>query len=311
MARAEPQVASGLSARLLDAIEDYVGHLSTERGLSTNTVASYRSDLRAYARYLRDRGVRGPGAIHDRHVRDYARARLDQGASARSVARQLSCLRGFHRYLILTGSLRTDPTRDVQGPKLVRRLPDVLAVHEIEALLEAVDTTSPLGIRDRAMLEVAYGAGLRVSELVTLELSSLFLDEGYVRCMGKGSKERVIPVGRSASEWTIRYRADSRPVLSEKAPATNVLFLNARGRPLTRMGFWKILQRHVARAGFRERVKPHTLRHSFATHMLEGGADLRAVQEMLGHADISTTQIYTSVDREYLKEIHRSFHPRG
>ena len=311
MARPGLRIASAPSTQLLDAIEDYVGHLSTERGLSDNTVASYRSDLLAYARYLTERGVRAPDAVRDRHVRDYARARLDRGASARSVARQLSCLRGFHRYLVSMDSVRIDPTRDVQGPKLVRKLPDVLAVHEIEALLEVVDTSTPLGIRDRAMFEVAYGAGLRVSELVGLELSNLFLDEGYVRCMGKGSKERVIPVGRSASLWTVRYRRDARPTLAEKAPPTNVLFLNARGRPLTRMGFWKILQRHVARAGFRERVKPHTLRHSFATHMLEGGADLRAVQEMLGHADISTTQIYTSVDREYLKEIHRSYHPRG
>ena len=311
MARPGLRTAPGSSTRLLDAIEDYIGHLSTERGLSDNTVASYRSDLLAYARYLKDRGVRGPGAVRDRHVRDYARVRLDRGASARSVARHLSCLRGFHKYLIFTDSVRIDPTRDVQGPKLVRKLPDVLAVHEIEALLEVVDTSTPLGIRDRAMFEVAYGAGLRVSELVGLELSNLFLDEGYVRCMGKGSKERVIPVGRSASLWTVRYRTDARPVLAVKAPPTDVLFLNARGRPLTRMGFWKILQKHVARAGFRERVKPHTLRHSFATHMLEGGADLRAVQEMLGHADISTTQIYTSVDREYLKEIHRSYHPRG
>jgi len=204
-----------------------------------------------------------------------------------------------------------DPTLEVTGPKFQRRLPDVLAVHEIEAILTAVDTSTPLGIRDRAMLEMAYGSGLRVSELITLPLSNLFFSDGYLRCMGKGSKERVVPMGQAAMDWTTRYRRDVRPELAARAPGTDVIFLNARGRPLSRMGFWKIFQKHVAKAGVRDRVKPHTLRHSFATHLLEGGADLRVVQEMLGHADISTTQIYTSVDREYLKEIHRTFHPRG
>jgi integrase/recombinase XerD len=231
--------------------------------------------------------------------------------SPRSIARNLSCLRGFHRYLVVAGHVPSDPTLEVAGPKFQRRLPDVLAVHEIEAILTAVDTSTPLGIRDRAMLEMAYGAGLRVSELITLPLTNLFFDEGYLRVMGKGSKERVVPVGGQAVDWTRRYRRDVRPGLAAGAPSTDVLFLNSRGRPMSRMGFWKLLQKHVTRAGVRDRVKPHTLRHSFATHMLEGGADLRVVQEMLGHADISTTQIYTSVDREYLKEIHRTFHPRG
>jgi integrase/recombinase XerD len=231
--------------------------------------------------------------------------------SPRSLARNLSCLRGFHRYLVGSGRLDGDPTADVEGPRFERRLPDVLAVHEIEKLLGAVDTSTHLGVRDRAMLETAYAAGLRVSEIIGLTLSSLFFQEGFIRCMGKGARERVVPVGSSAIDWTNRYRAEVRPELVGRGAPTDVLFLNARGRPLSRMGFWKILQKHVARAGFSRRIKPHTLRHSFATHMLEGGADLRAVQEMLGHADISTTQIYTSVDREYLKEIHRSFHPRG
>jgi integrase/recombinase XerD len=296
---------------LEDPIEDYLGHLSAERGLSSNTVASYRGDLIAYARHLEEAGVTTIGRIEDRHIRSHVRSSMAEGASARSVARALSSIRGFHRYLVSTGASTSDPTHGVQGPKIGKRLPDVLAVHEIEALMAAVDTARPLGVRNRAMLEVAYGAGLRVGELLTLALSNLFFDEGYIVCMGKGSKERVIPIGGMAIQWTDRYRREVRPALSRKAPPTDVLFLNARGRPLSRMGFWKILQGEVARAGIRERVKPHTLRHSFATHLLEGGADLRAVQEMLGHSDISTTQIYTSVDREYLKEIHRSFHPRA
>jgi integrase/recombinase XerD len=293
------------------AMDEYLDHLTVERGLSEATVASYRGDLSAYARFLEEKGIASPHRITDEHVRAFLKARSSSGVSPRSVARNLSCLRGFHRYMIANGETSNDPTSDVEGPRFQRRLPDVLAVHEIEALLNGVDTSVPLGVRNRAMLELAYASGLRVSEIITLPLVNLFFEEGFLRCMGKGARERVVPVGESAIDWTNRYRRDVRPHLVAAAPPTDVLFLNARGRPMSRMGFWKILQKQVARAGIRRRVKPHTLRHSFATHMLEGGADLRAVQEMLGHADISTTQIYTSVDREYLKEIHRSFHPRG
>jgi len=294
-----------------DAIDEYLDHLSVERGLSQSTVASYRGDLGSYSRFLAARKITSPGGVRSRDISSFIGSRLAEGVSPRSVARNLSCLRGFHRYLVVWNVVAVDPTLEVAGPKFQRRLPDVLTVHEIEAILTAVDTSTPLGIRDRAMLEVAYGSGLRVSELITLPLSNLFFEDGYLRCMGKGSKERVVPVGQAAMDWTTRYRRDVRPQLAARAPATDVIFLNARGRPLSRMGFWKIFQKHVATAGVRDRVKPHTLRHSFATHLLEGGADLRVVQEMLGHADISTTQIYTSVDREYLKEIHRTFHPRG
>lgn len=299
------------TSALRESTEDYLLHLSMERGLSENTVASYRSDLSAYADHLEELGITDPSGIREEHVKRYVREHLTGVSAARSVARRLSCLRGYHRYLVFAGVSASDPTRDLTAPKLGKRLPDVLSVPDIEELLAAVDTSKPLGVRDRAMIEVDYGAGLRVSELITLEISNLFLEEDYIKVMGKGSKERVIPLGGAAIEWTGRYRSDVRPRLAAKGTPTDVLFLNARGRPLSRMGFWKILQKHVAASGIRESVKPHTLRHSFATHMLEGGADLRAVQEMLGHADISTTQIYTSVDREYLKEIHRSFHPRG
>jgi len=299
------------AGRLEESIEDYLSYLAVERGLAQNTVASYRSDLTSYTHYLESIGVADPATIREEDVRGYARERVVDEISPRSVARELSCIRGYHRYLIFTGVAGADPTVHVDGPKLTRRLPDTLSVPEIETLVGAVDTSTPLGVRDRAMIETAYGAGLRVSELLTLEIMNLFLEEEYIRVMGKGAKERVIPIGTAAIEWIVRYRETARPGLAAKGPPTSVLFLNARGRPLTRMGFWKILQKHVVGAGLSGHVKPHTLRHSFATHLLEGGADLRAVQEMLGHADIATTQIYTSVDREYLKEIHRSFHPRG
>lgn len=301
-----------------DAMEEYLVHLSVERGLSENTVASYRGDLSRYADYLEEKGVESVADVTEKHVRGFMRARTEDGISGRSTSRSLSCLRGFHRFVVSSWSelhpseaRPEDPTLEIEAGKTIRRLPDVLSVREIERLLTAVDTSVPLGIRDRAMLEMAYGAGLRVSELISIEFSGLAFEDGFLRIMGKGSKERIVPIGESAIDWTERYRRDVRPELTAKAPATDVVFLNARGRPMTRMGFWKILQKHVLGSGIRERVKPHTLRHSFATHLLEGGADLRAVQEMLGHSDISTTQIYTSVDREYLKEIHRTFHPRS
>jgi integrase/recombinase XerD len=312
MKAARAEASARKLGELEDLIEDFLSHLSAERGLSTNTIDSYRCDLASYSEHMEKLGVASAPAIDEGHVKSYVRARLAAGISPRSLARQLSCLRSFHRYLVFSGAAASDPTLHVDAPKLDRKLPDVLAVHEIEALLKAVDTSKPLGVRDRAMLEMAYGAGLRVSELLSLTISNLFTEEGYIRCTGKGAKERAIPVGGAAVDWTERYRREVRPALARKSVSTtDVLFLNARGRPLSRMGFWKMLQKHVRSAGIRERVKPHTLRHSFATHMLEGGADLRAVQEMLGHSDITTTQIYTSVDREYLKEIHRTFHPRG
>ncbi len=302
------------STLLDEAVEDYLDHLVTERGLSENTVASYRCDLADYTRYLAKEGVSAPREVSAKHVERYLGDVVITGLSARSANRRLSCLRGFHTYLLNSA----DDPRPPKNPTLhqharehVRRLPDVLAVHEVERLLEAVDSTASLGVRDRAMFETAYGAGLRVSEIITLEVTNIFADDHFIRVLGKGSKERVVPIGRYALEWIGRYRESVRPTLAAKAPPTGVLFLNARGRPLTRMGYWKILQKTVARSGIRDRVKPHSLRHSFATHLLEAGADLRTVQEMLGHADIATTQIYTNVDREYLKEIHRTCHPRA
>jgi len=296
-----------------EAVDDYCDRLISE-GRAENTIAAYRSDLADYVRYLQDAGITLPRQVTGKHVERYFGDRYLAGLSGRTVNRKLACVRGFHRFLVANASetgVEFDATGAERARETVRRLPDVLAVHEIEQLLEAVDTSKPLGVRDRAMFETAYGAGLRVGEVITIEITNVFADERFLRVLGKGAKERVVPIGRFALEWIAKYRTEVRPILAAKAPATGVLFLNARGRPLTHMGYWKILQKSVVRSGIREHVKPHTLRHSFATHLLEAGADLRTVQEMLGHADISTTQIYTHVDREYLKEIHRSCHPRA
>jgi len=300
-----------------EAIDEFLVHLAVERGLSHNTVASYRSDLSFYAASLSAAGIETPAEIRERDVERFLRERRAGGVSERTVTRALSSVRGLHRFLVANDeTVSDDPTTHIDAGRSLRKLPDVLPVHEIERLLESVDTSTLLGIRNRAMFEVAYGAGLRVSEILALGIAGLALEDGYLRIMGKGAKERIVPVGGEAIHWVRRYREVTRPELASRArragrPATDVLFLNARGRPLSRMGYWKILRAAALDAGVRGRVKPHTLRHSFATHLLEGGCDLRVVQELLGHADISTTQIYTSVDRTYLKEIHRTHHPRS
>ncbi|HYD52195.1 MAG TPA: site-specific tyrosine recombinase, partial [Gemmatimonadaceae bacterium] len=227
-----------------------------------------------------------------------------------SIRRTISALRTYYRFLLADGVVVRDPTERLETPRRWRTLPEVLTVEEVQRLLATPTLDAPLYFRDRALLELAYGAGLRVSEWIGIGVKDLLLEEGLVRVFGKGSKERLVPIGRQAIASTAIYLRELRPRL-EKGAGRGILFLNARGEPLTRMGAWKILQKYVALSGVEKHVTPHTLRHSFATHLLEGGADLRAVQEMLGHADISTTQIYTHVDREYLRSVHRQFHPRG
>jgi len=314
---AAPDSASAAATAIDDAIDEYLLYLTVERGLSRNTIAAYRSDLTFYGKVLSGAGLVAPSSITRDHVERFLGSRRADGVSGRTVARALSSVRGFHRFLVANDpSVSKDATENVTIERPLKKLPDVLPVHEIERLLEGVDTGTMLGIRNRAMLEMSYGAGLRVSELLSLDISALALEEGYLRIMGKGAKERIVPVGGEAIRWTTRYRETVRPSLVERARRsgrtdTSVLFLNARGRPLSRMGYWKILKAAALGAGVRGRVKPHTLRHSFATHLLEGGCDLRVVQELLGHSDISTTQIYTSVDRTYLKEVVATFHPRS
>ena len=294
-------------AFMLDAFGDF---LTLEQGASPRTLEAYRRDVERLAQFARAKGLGAPLDLTSRTLRDFVYQLKDLGLSPASIRRGISAIRTYFRFLLAEGHVVRDPSERLETPKRWRTLPEVLTVDEVEKLLASPTLDDPLVFRDRAMLELAYGAGLRVSEWITLGLRDVMLDERLVRVFGKGSKERLVPIGRSAIAAVAIYVRELRPRL-EKGGGKGALFLNARGEPLTRMGAWKILRRHVERAGITKHVSPHTLRHSFATHLLEGGADLRAVQEMLGHADISTTQIYTHVDREYLRTVHRKYHPRG
>ncbi|MCU0625871.1 MAG: tyrosine recombinase [Gemmatimonadaceae bacterium] len=244
-----------------------------------------------------------------RQLRGFVHHLVDLGLAPASIARMVSALRGYYRFLVAEQLAQADPAELLETPRKWRTLPDVLAPTDVERLIGAITLDEPLAFRDRALLEVAYGAGLRVSEWITLGLGDVHVDERLVRVIGKGNKERLVPLGRSAVTAVAVYLRELRPRLVREPHGT--LFVNARGTPLTRMGAWKILRKYVEAAGIALHVTPHTLRHSFATHLLEGGADLRAVQEMLGHADIGTTQLYTHIDRTYLQHVHRQFHPRG
>jgi integrase/recombinase XerD len=294
-------------AFLLQRFTDYV---ALEQGLSPRTQEAYQRDLARFAQFAEAKGAPAPLDVTARLLREYVYHLKDLGLSPASIRRNVSAVRSYFRFLIGDGIVVRDPSERLETPKRWRTLPDVLTVDEVKKLLASPTLDDPLVFRDRALLELAYGAGLRVSEWISLGVRDLLLDEGLVRVFGKGSKERLVPIGRSAIGAAAIYLRELRPRL-EKGEGKGVLFLNARGRPLSRMGAWKILRGHVERAGIAKHVSPHTLRHSFATHLLEGGADLRAVQEMLGHADIATTQIYTHVDREYLRQVHRSYHPRS
>jgi integrase/recombinase XerD len=292
---------------LLARFNDFI---SLEQGLSPRTQEAYRRDLARFAEYAEAKGVAAPVDVNARLLREYVYHLKDLGLSPASIRRNVSAVRTWFRFLTGDGIVVRDPSERLETPKRWRTLPEVLTVDEVQKLLASPTLDDALVFRDRALLELAYGAGLRVSEWITLGVRDLLLEDGLVRVFGKGSKERLVPIGRSAIGALAVYLRELRPRL-EKGEGKGILFLNARGRPLTRMGAWKILRGHVERAGITKHVSPHTLRHSFATHLLEGGADLRAVQEMLGHVDIATTQIYTHVDREYLRQVHRSYHPRG
>ena len=256
-----------------------------------------------------------PDEVTEEHTSAFLRSLRERGLSPRSVTRTISAVRGFHGYLVGEEAAHSDPTETLDTPKLDRTLPGVLSAFEVERILEQPRPTDgdrkQLWLRNRAMLETLYATGMRVSELIGLRRNDISADAGIVRVFGKGSKERIVPIGRPALRWINDYVTHCRPLLARAGLGAEALFLNARGRILTRMAVWKMVQSSARKAGIHQDVHPHTFRHSFATHLLEGGADLRAVQEMLGHADISTTQIYTHIDREYLKEIHRTYHPRS
>jgi integrase/recombinase XerD len=291
-------------------LERFADFLALEQGVSPRTSEAYRRDVERLALYVVSKGARAPTDISSRVLREFVYHLKDLGLAPASIRRNVSAVRTYFRFLLGDGHVVRDPSERLETPKRWRSLPDVLSVDEVTRLLAAPSLDEPLTFRDRALLELAYGAGLRVSEWITLAVRDVLFDESLVRVFGKGSKERLVPIGRSAIGAVAIYLRELRPRL-ERGEGKGMLILNARGRPLTRMGAWKILRHHVQKAQITKHVSPHTLRHSFATHLLEGGADLRAVQEMLGHADISTTQIYTHVDREYLRTVHKQYHPRG
>jgi integrase/recombinase XerD len=287
-----------------------VDYLSFERGLSDRTLSAYQRDLEKLLVFLQGQGRNDPKDVDPQDLREFVFHLKDSGLAPSSIRRTVSSLRGYFAFLLEEGILEADPSERLESPSVGRRLPDVLSVEDIEKVLEAPDPDHPMHWRDRSVLEVLYATGMRVSELVDLKIGDLDLDEGICAVFGKGSKERLVPLGGPARRSLERYFKEVRPRL-DAGRGEGRVFLNHRGRPLSRAGVWAMVKKHVSRAGVERKVSPHTFRHSFATHLLEGGADLAAVQELLGHADISTTQIYTHVDREYLKEVHRTFHPRG
>ncbi len=291
-------------------LEPFRDYLALEAGNSVNTVDAYLRDLRRLVQFAASKGVRSPAQVTRAHLRDFVFLLKDLGLSPATIRRNVSAIRTYFSFAVGEGRLADDPSDRLESPQRWRTLPDTLSAREVEAMLVAPAVEEPLAWRDRALLELAYGAGLRVSELCGLERGSLLLEEGLVRVLGKGGKERLVPIGRGTIGAVSVYLSALRPTLDRGRSRGRVL-LNARGEPLSRVGAWGVVKRCAERAGIAKRVTPHTLRHSFATHLLEGGADLRAVQEMLGHADLSTTQIYTHVDREYLRSVHKRFHPRA
>jgi len=298
-----------LPAETLREIEQFTDALWMERGLSRNTLTAYRNDLSGLAGWLLKQGKTLVTAQRQ-DLLGYLSDRVHGGAKPRTTARMLSSMRRFYRYLIREGQLREDPSVRIDTPRIGRPLPDSLSESEVEALLAAPDETDTLGIRDRAMLELLYACGLRVSELVGMTTDQASLTQGVVRLVGKGSKERLVPMGEEAIEWLQYYLDESRPDLAGESSARH-LFITRRGKGMTRQAFWYRIRHYAVKAGINKPLSPHTLRHAFATHLLNHGADLRVVQMLLGHSDLSTTQIYTHVARERLKDLHAKHHPRG
>lgn len=297
------------NAGLLDEFSDA---LWLEDGLSRNTLDSYRNDLQLFSEWLRKRNQDNSVLIDATHsdLLEFLASRVSAKIKASTASRELSSLKRFYRFLLRQGKITTDPSLNIETPKLQRSLPESLAEKEVELLLSAPDLKHPLGLRDRAMLEVLYASGLRVSELINLKYSQVSMDMGVLRVMGKGRKERLAPLGEESLEWLSRYTKEARPVLLNGI-VTDTIFVTTRGAAMTRQAFWYLIKRYAQIVGIDKQLSPHTLRHAFATHLLNHGADLRVVQLLLGHADISTTQIYTHIARERLKQLHASHHPRG
>ena len=290
------------------ALDDYIQHLSVERGLSRSTVSGYAHDLIRFSSSLEADNTE-IADVEEAHIAAYLVALSRAGLSARSQARALSAIRGFFRFLVQEGRKTSDPTELLEGPKLLRKLPNILSREEVVRLLHAPAGDKPNRVRDRAMLHTMYAAGLRVSELIHLYIGDVNLADGFVSALGKGKKRRLVPIGEHARTAMLQYLKTVRPKWAH--PASRACFVTARGKPMTRQGFWRAVKKYALVAGIDPDISPHKLRHSFATHLLSGGADLRSVQTMLGHADISTTQIYTHVTRDHLRKMHERYHPRG
>ncbi len=284
-------------------------YLRIERGLAKNSLLSYQRDIKKYLAYLRGKGIIEPGSISRKDINDFLFS-LRESLSTLSLARCLSAIKGFHRFLLRERVINVDPTELIEAPKLEKKIPNCLDLAEVERILKTPNLKDTHGLRDRAILELMYASGLRVSEVCLLKLSDVNLEVGFVKCKGKGSKERIVPLGRVAQHFLERYLNEARPKLLGKKFSA-YLFLAQGGRNLSRQSIWKIIKKIVREAGLKKKVSPHTLRHSFATHLLERGVDLRSMQELLGHASISTTQIYTHLNKMRLKEIHLQFHPRA
>jgi integrase/recombinase XerD len=292
-------------------LNEYLSVLRLERNLSENTILSYKNDLTSLIKFLEQDKVDDLCRININHITGFFNSLNELGLTSTTSARYFSSTKGFFNYLHLNKYIEENPVERLSSPKLSKNLPVVLTVDEINSIIDLPDTSNKLGLRDKSLLELLYACGTRVTEIINLKISDLFFKEEIIRVFGKGSKERVVPIGSSAIHWVEEYLLKSRPLLEKKLKSENIVFLNSRGMKLSRMGVWKIINRYTTQSGVKREVHPHTFRHSFATHLLEGGADLRAVQEMLGHADISTTQIYTHIDRDYIKQVHKEFHPRG
>ena len=292
-------------------LQDFLNYLRIERNLAKNTQQAYLDDLSDFWNFLASLKISAPSKVNHRVLTDYAGVLKKRKMAETSVARHFSSLRAYYKFLVMEGHLTEDPTQFLDSPKLPASLPKILNIEDIELLLDAIDIETPLGLRDRAMFELMYAAGMRVSEVCDMTMEQILVDDDLILVRGKGNKERIVPLGGEAKKWLIEYIEHGRPSLEKGYFNEGILFLNNKGKQLQRKGIWFVLKKLAEKADLHKPVSPHTFRHSFATHLLEGGADLRIVQEMLGHVDISTTQIYTHLDSTYLKEVHSSFHPRA
>jgi len=294
-----------------DFLKEYLSHLKIEKNLSENSIASYKIDLNKLLTFLDEEKITDLNNVKYSNITDFFSTLKTEGLNSSSVSRYSSSLKGFFLYLFQQKYIEENPTRNLTSTKLSRNLPSVLSFNDVELILNAPDTNDNLGLRNKSILELLYSSGLRVSELLNLKVADLFLEDQVIRVTGKGNKQRIVPIGSSAIKWLNEYLIKVRPLFQKKMKSENIIFLSKRGTKLSRMSIWKIVKKYTEEANVQKEVHPHTFRHSFATHLLEGGADLRAVQEMLGHSDISTTQIYTHIDRDYVKQVHKDFHPRG